>query len=219
MSFPADAFTGIVHPAVRDYLEDLPAPEDPLVARLESYGADRGFPLVGRESGRVLELLTTAIGGRRVFEFGSGYGFSAFYFARAVGEGGEVLGSEKDAHEISAHHKLFGGHPLAARIHIQLGSALPVFCSTQGLFDAIFLDLDKESYPEILDAAIPRLRPGGLLFADNVLWGGKTTREPARGDNATTALRHFNALVFSDPRLMASILPVGDGLMVALRRR
>ena len=226
MSSPDDAFTSIVHPEVSAYLERLGGEDDSLISTLEDYARERHFPLVGRSSGRVLEQpllrfggrervleqLTRLIGGRRVFEFGSGYGFSAFFFARAVGEGGQVIGSEKDGHEVEAHARLYGDHPLRARIQIHQGDAFEIFDGLEGSFDVVFLDLHKQGYRTALNMALPRVRPGGLILADNVLWGGKTSRVAADPD--TAALQAFNAAIFEDPRLDTSILAVGDGLAV-----
>ncbi len=217
MSFPVDAFTGIVHPEIRSYLSSLAPPDDPLLDQLEAYGQERGFPLVGRSSGGWLELLTRMIGGRRVYEIGSGYGYSAFWFARAVGPDGRVYGSEKDAHELDAHRRLFAGHPLAERITLEQGDGLEILDALPGSFDVIFLDLDKARYPLALERAVPRLRPGGLLLADNVLWGGKTARAAGPEDHATASLQRYNALAQADRRLQTQILPVGDGLSVSLR--
>lgn len=216
MSHPSDAFTGIVHPEVDAYLDGLSGADDPVLDRMEAYAATRGFPLVGRGSGRWLELLTRMIGGRRVFEVGSGFGYSAFFFARAVGPSGVVVGTEKDAHELEAFRGFFDGHPLAVRIDLHLGSGLDVLSGMDGDFDVIFLDLGKGDYPAALAAAVPRLRTGGLLLADNVLWGGKVAR--AATDDDTRALQAFNHALFDDPRMAAAILPVGDGLAVGVRR-
>lgn len=215
MSHPADALHSIVHPDVRAYLDGLLPPDDPLLDTLEAYGAERGFPLVGRASGRWLELLARLGGARRVFELGSGFGYSAFFFARAVGEGGEVVCTEKDLHELQAARRLWAGHPLAGRLRWIHGSALDALAEAEGRWDVIFLDLGKKDYPAALELAAPRLRPGGLLLADNVLWGGKVVRE---GDPDTEALRAFNRAASADPRLETLILPVGDGLVVARRR-
>jgi len=217
VSTPRNAVSAILDPMVHSYLRGLAPEEDPLVDRLASHAEARGFPLIGRDSGRWLELLTRAVGGRRVFEFGSGFGFSAFWFARAVGPEGQVIGSEKDAHEIEAFHELYGDHPLRARIDIRQGMAMEVFASTEGPFDVVLLDLDKEGYVDAMEAAVPRLRLGGLLLADNALWGGRVAR-PEIDDSSTRALRAFNERLLSDPALDALILPVGDGLGVGLKR-
>lgn len=209
MSHPQDSITTIVHPEVRAYLERL-LPADPFLDRLEAYARDRKFPLVGRVSGQTLFMLARMIGAKRVFELGSGWGYSALFFARA---GAEVWGTDKDQHEVDAFDILFADHPLRQNIHIRVGDALSLLSETPGEFDIVFFDLDKESYPRALEQVIPRLRPGGLVVADNVLWGGK----PARGveDPATQALVHFNKILFEHPALEPMILPVGDGLAVA----
>ena len=215
MSVPSNARFSPVDPRVTVYLKDLAGPDDVLLGRMEAHCAEVGFPLIGRESGRWLELLTRSIGGRRVFELGSGFGYSAFFFARAVGEGGEVIGSEKDAHELARHEQFFAGHVLAPRIDLRQGWAEDVLAATEGSFDVIFMDIDKMGYPSALEAAIPRLRVGGLLLADNALWGGQVVLDDR--DATTASLHRFNQMIHRDPRLQASILPAGDGLAVALR--
>ncbi len=218
MSHPAGSDPDILNEDVRLYLEDLGGLPDPLIRRLEDHAASRGFPLVGRASGRWLELLSCMVGARRVFELGSGWGYSAWWFARAVGEDGLVLGTERDPVEIETHTALFAGHPYAGRIQIRAGDALDLLDAEDGLFDVIFLDLDKEDYPAALARAVPRIRPGGLLLADNALWGGRVVQEPPPEDRATHQLRVFNRLLHDDPRLLTSILPSCDGLAVALKR-
>ena len=208
----------ILTPEIGAYIDRLTGPTSPLAERLGAHARERGFPLIGETSGRWLELLTRAIGGTRVFEFGSGFGFSAHYFARAVGPAGEVVGSEFDAHELEDFERLFGSDPLRKRITIHHGSALDVFASTTGPFDAVLIDIDKEQYIDALEAAIPRVRPGGLILADNVLWGGMTAQQGAESDPATDILKAFNERIVSDPRLLTGILPSGDGLSVSLVR-
>ena len=216
MSSPVDARMPILTPEIGDYIDGLTGQTSELAARLAANARERGFPLIGETSGRWLELLTRSIGGRRVFEFGSGFGFSAYYFARAVGPDGEVIGSECDAHEFDDFDRLFQDEPLRERITIHHGSAFEIFQETEGTFDAVLIDIDKEEYVAALDAAIERVRPGGLIMADNVLWGGRTARPAQEGDAATEALREFNEQLFSDDRLLTGILPCGDGLSVSL---
>jgi predicted O-methyltransferase YrrM len=209
----------ILTPEVGAYIDRLTGPTSSLAERLAAHAKQRGFPLIGETSGRWLELLTRAIGGKRVFEFGSGFGFSAHYFARAVGPGGEVVGSECDDHELEDFDRLFGTDPLRDRITIHHGSALDVFSNTTGTFDAVLIDIDKEQYIDALEAAIPRVRPGGLILADNVLWGGMTAQCNGPSDPATDVLKAFNERIASDPRLLTGILPSGDGLSVSLVQR
>lgn len=217
MSHPTDAALHIVHPEVHAYVSSLSTIDDPIVDTLEAHAHAGNFPLIGRSSGAWLDLLTRMVGGKRVFEMGSGFGFSAYFFARAVGPDGEVIGSEKDAHELVHHQRLFAGHPFAQRIRIEHGGAIEVLAQQTGMFDVVLIDINKTSYSDALDAAIPRVRPGGLILADNVLWGGKTAREAAPDDHSTQALQHFNDRLVRDPRLRTELLPCGDGLSVSMR--
>ncbi len=216
MSAPSNAIAKILNPNVARYIESLSAERDPLESVLAQHANTRDFPLIGKTSGRWLELLTSMIGGKRVFEFGSGFGFSAFYFARAVGESGRVIGSDFDAHELDDFNTLYGDHPYKSRIDIQIGSALDIFDATDGLFDVVLIDIDKEDYPKALERALPRVRSGGLIMADNVLWGGRTAAEPEAEDTATPALQQFNHMLHNHPNLHTGIIPVGDGLSVSL---
>ncbi|MCB9779372.1 MAG: O-methyltransferase [Alphaproteobacteria bacterium] len=207
---------------VERYLRSLPADLPPTDAALHDAlmhsALERGFPWVGAHSGRWLELLTRMIGGRRVFELGSGFGYSAFWFARAVGEGGQVLGSEKDAWEHEHFDRLWGDHALRGRVSIAHDGAFEALAATTGAFDVVFCDIGKADYPRALDLALPRLRVGGLFLADNTLWGGRATKPAAPDDDSgTDALRAFNERIHADPRLQSLILPVGDGLSVTLR--
>jgi len=217
MSSPHNARLQILHPEVERYVDGLGASEDALLDSLEALALERGFPLIGRSAGRWLRRLTRMIGGRRVFELGSGFGFSAWYFAQAVGPTGAVIGTEHDAHELIHFERLWAGHPLRSRGGLRQGDAISLLAETEGEFDVIFFDLHKIAYPEALEAAVPRLRKGGLLLADNVLWGGRVTQPAPPDDESTEALRRFNEAIHADPRLDAGILPTGDGLAVCLR--
>ena len=216
MATPSNARQPIVTPQIGEYIDSLSESPTRPEAALRDHALANDFPLIGQTSGRWLELLARSIQARRVFEFGSGFGFSALYFARAVGETGEVLGSEFTP-EVHAHFaRIYGDDPIAQRIDIRIGDAIDIFNATEGDFDVVLIDIDKEGYVDALEAAIPRVRKGGLILADNVLWGGRTASEAEEGDNATAALRAFNSTLYADSRLQTSILPTGDGLSVSL---
>ncbi len=228
MSHPHDGFTGIIHPEVRACLDSLGAQaqerggaamseaERALHQRLEARAMSRGFPLVGRESGRWLFLLSQMIGARRVLELGSGFGYSAFWFARGVGPGGEVHGTERDEWEHQAFDELWADEPLRARVTLHRGDALELLERLPGPWDIVFVDIHKAGYPDALRLAVPRIRPGGLLLADNVLWGGKVARPLDPADTSgTDSLLAFNRAIHEHPSLHSLILPCGDGLSVS----
>jgi caffeoyl-CoA O-methyltransferase len=207
----------ILAPAVSRYLYELASEQDPLVIRMARYAHIRGFPWLGHDSAVWLELLASSISARQVFELGSGFGYSAYFLARAVGARGQVVGSELDLELIAAHAQLFDTHPYRQRIRLLPGDGLRSLREHPGELDLIFIDFDKRLYPEALMLAANRVRVGGLIIADNVLWSGRTTQVELRADPETGALHRYNELAHTDPRLRSAILPVGDGLGVSLR--
>jgi predicted O-methyltransferase YrrM len=138
-----------------------------------------------------------------VFEFGSGYGFSAYWFARAVGEDGTVIGSEKDEHELDMHLKFFANSPYLKRIDLRRGDAFQVFRHTDGPSTWCSSTSTSRATCRALELALPRVRPGGLVLADNVLWGGRTAQPADEDDEGTQALQEFNRRIMSEPELSA----------------
>lgn len=185
---------------------------------MEAEAARTGFPIIGPAAGHFCYLLTRALGARRVFELGSGFGYSTAWFARAVSEngGGEVHHVVWDA-ELSRrarqHLGALGFEPLV-RYHV--GEAVSVLRNMPGPFDVIFNDIDKEGYPGSLDVITPRLRRGGLLIVDNALWHGRIF-DTADQAPATRGVRELTRRLTSEPGWITSLVPIRDGLLVALR--
>ncbi|MEX1369460.1 MAG: O-methyltransferase [Nannocystaceae bacterium] len=207
----------IIHPDVRQYILSLGMETDPHIIKLATYAKEHAVPRIDIDAGNVLELLTRMIGARRVYEFGSAFGFSTYFLARAVGPQGEVHGSEPNEELITMHQELFGSHPYRERMTIHQGDGLEILAGLEGSFDVIFIDMDKPGYPDALRASVERVRPGGLVIADNVLWSGRTAVAPEPSDANTEALREFNRMAHADARLRTAILPVSDGLSVSFR--
>jgi caffeoyl-CoA O-methyltransferase len=209
--------------AVEDYLTDLARTEheEPVLVEMEARANDLGFPIVGRATGRYLELVARAVGARRVMELGSGYGYSAYWFARAVGPDGNVVCTDGDPENA----KLAEGYLRAAaiwdRVRYRVGDALEGFAAESGDFDVVYCDVDKLGYPDCWRAARDRIRVGGLWLCDNTIWSGHvatgTDREGLPG--WTAAIREHNQLVAEDDRYVGSIVPIRDGVMTALRVR
>jgi len=207
----------IIPPLVQSYLQTLHPPVTPLMRALERYANTRSFPAVGLSSGHWLRLLAQMVSAQRVFEAGSGFGYSAAFFAEAVGPDGQVIGVEKDQWELDAFERIYAGHDLRQRIQLHNGDAVDILETTEGLFDVAFIDVIKSDYLRVLQAVIPRVRIGGLILADNALWGGRVPLDPNSTDESTAAMQAFNQSVHQDPRLQNIILPVGDGLSVSRR--
>jgi len=207
--------------AVESYLTELARVEheEPVLVEMETRAAEHGFPIVGRATGRFLELAARAVGARRVMELGSGYGYSAYWFARAVGPDGEVVCTDGDPENASLAEKYLNTAGLWDRVRYRVGDALHGFAEETGDFDVVYCDVDKDGYPDCWAAARDRIRVGGLWLCDNTIWSGHVaTATDKEGQAGVTAfIREHNRLVAEDARYVGSIVPIRDGVMTALR--
>jgi predicted O-methyltransferase YrrM len=213
----------IVNPQVENYMRALlDRYDEPVLLEMEAEGAERGFPIIGRLVGVTVELLARSIGARRVFELGSGFGYSAYWFSRAVGVGGEVHCTDGDPGNEARALGYLRRAGLAEPIRWHVGDAVTNLDAVDGEFDVIYDDIDKEGYPAAWRTARERIRVGGLYVCDNVLWSGAVA-DPAgdhgRTRGTTDAILEHNQLVAEDDRFVSSIVPTRDGVMVALRTR
>jgi caffeoyl-CoA O-methyltransferase len=210
----------IVNPKIEDYLRDLLGGDHPVAEEMEALASERDFPIVGRVVGVTLEVLAGSVAAQRVFEMGSGYGYSAYWFARATGVGGEVHMSEGDAANQERAMGFLERAGLADRVTPHVGNALDIIDEVPGHFDVVFCDIDKGDYPAAWAKARERIRVGGLYLCDNVLWSGRVLEEHPSDDvrdGWTDAIREHNRAVASDDRYRSTIVPTRDGVMVALR--
>jgi len=208
----------IVDPRIETYLRSLQdRRDDPVLLEMEAEGARRHFPIVGRTVGVTLELLARSIEARRVFELGSGFGYSAYWFARAVGEDGEVHCTDGDPANERAAAAYLARAGLWGRVRYHVGDAVTALGETDGSFDVVYCDIDKAGYPDAWRAARDRIRTGGLYLCDNVLWSGRVPADGEAPDDVTEAIREHNAAIAADEAFVASILPIRDGVMAALR--
>ncbi len=208
--------TPLLSPDLDRYILDLLPPRDPVLAEMEALAAEKDVPIVGPAVGTLLEILTRSIGADRVFEMGSAIGYSTAFFARAVGRGGQVVytdGSPENAEQARGYLERMG---LLESVTIRVGDAVAALAATTGYFDVIFIDVDKEGYPQALQAAAPRVRRGGYLLADNVLWSGKVVDTEVR-DAATEGIRQFNARLFALQEFKTVVVPLRDGVAIARR--
>lgn len=206
----------LLHPHIERYLADLSAHDDPVLAEMERIGTERNFPIVGPQVGRLLEVLARAVRARNVLELGSGFGYSAFWFLRAVGPTGRVILTEGSAQRASEAETFLSRAGFAGRFRIEVGSALDIAGPLEGPFDVVFNDIDKHDYPAAFDVARRLLRPGGLFISDNMLWSGKVLA-PDRGDAATAGVIALTRRLAESSEFASTILPVRDGVAVAVR--
>lgn len=212
----------IVDKRIEDYIFGLHKREDETVLNeMESLAREENFPIVERLVGKMLEVLTLAVGAKRVFEFGSGYGYSAYFFARAVGKEGQVICTEGSEDNVRLAEKFLSEAKLWERISYHCGWAQDIFKKTAGDFDIIYNDVDKDAYPEVWQLAKGRLRRGGLYVCDNTLWAGRVTMGQIANDpypGWTEAIQEHNQMIAGDPDFDFFLNPVRDGVIVARRR-
>ena len=202
----------ITSPAVERYLLDLLPVRDEVLAEMESLAAERHIPIIGPVVGRILYQLIRLNMAKRIFEMGSAIGYSTIWAARAAGEEATVYYTDGDAGNAKRAEDFIVRAGVRDRVKILTGDALQLLDETPGEFDMIFCDVDKHQYPAAYHKAVPRIRRGGLLLADNALWYGRVTGPPE--DDATRGIVEFNRLIYSSKELFPTILPVRDGFAV-----
>ena len=206
-----------------DWIESIAAPLSPALAAIEAAAEPEGIPIVNRDSGRVLSVL--AAGRRRIVEVGTAYGYSTLWLALGQPAGGTIVTIDPDRSRTALARGWWRQAGIAdERIIVLNAPALDAFAAADpaldGPFDLAFIDALKPEYEAYLDALVGRLAPGALVLADNVLWSGRVSdaRPVAADDRNTAALRDFDTAVLADSRFTATILPVGDGLLIAAWR-
>jgi predicted O-methyltransferase YrrM len=197
-----------------EYLDQLIPQTDPLLREMEKYGAEHGVPSADREVALFVEVTGIAINAKRCLEIGMAIGYTTIHLARAVGEDGLVVTIDPSDEMIKAAEGYLTRAGLRERVRIERGKALEVMPLLRETFDLIFIDAVKEEYGDYLKLSLPRLRRGGVVIVDNLLWGGQVAGEIRSPDqeSSTDALREFNKYFVNHPKLRAEVLSVGDGL-------
>ncbi|HTX90313.1 MAG TPA: O-methyltransferase [Anaerolineales bacterium] len=204
---------------VMDYIDGLVPPRAAEMQAMEDHAGKIDFPIVGPASGALCYQVARMIGARRIFELGSGFGYSTAWFARAVAEngGGEVYHVvwDEELSQQARKHLATLGYDGMIRYHV--GEAVQTLRETAGPFDLIFNDINKEGYADSLPVIAEKLRPGGVLIVDNMLWHGRIFDA---GDKtpATGSVRKLTELLTRDPGWIVSLVPVRDGVMVAYKQ-
>jgi len=207
----------ITVPPVEHYVYSLLPARDEVLTGIENEAIKRHIPIVGPAVGRFLYQLAVASRAKTVFELGSAVGYSTIWWARAVGEGGRVIYTDGDREKADEARRYFERAGVADRITVKVGDALELLSEQKQEFDIIFCDIDKEDYPRAFKLAVPRIRKGGLLVTDNVLWSGRVV-EQNPSEASTKAILEFNRLLYSSPDLFPTILPIRDGVAVAVKK-
>lgn len=204
------------------WIESIGRPPHPVLAEMEAIAEPERIPILSRDAGRALAVLAT--GRRRIVEVGTAIGYSTLWMALAQPAGGTIVTLDPDAGRTTRARELWRRAGIAdERINVLNAPALDAFRAgwpeLAGPFDLAFIDALKHEYAGYLEAIRPRLAPGALVVADNVLWSGRTSgARPAQPGDDSDELRAFCERVADDPDFETAILPIGDGLLVAALR-
>lgn len=211
----------IVTNAVAEYLASLRAQPDPVLAEMEERGAREGIPIVVPGTGALLHLLALCRGARRIVEVGTAIGVSTLYLARALPDGGVVVSFEVDPDRHAAARGYLDRAGVIDRTDLRLQDAREGLDSLEGPFDMAFIDGVKTQYGEYFDALLPLLGSGAVLAVDNVLMSGTVAEGRSDGhwtDQQIAQARAFNHRLLDNHELVGTVTPVGDGVLVAVRR-
>lgn len=210
----------ILSPKIAEYITNIIPPRPPELKKMEEYAEKHNFPIIGPMCGHLCYQMARTIGAKRIFELGSGYGYSTAWFAQAIKEngGGEahhVVWDEDLSKMARQHLKVLGFEGI---VKYTVGEAIQTLQHAQGPFDLIFNDIDKKDYPKALPIIYDKLRPGGVLIIDNILWSGRIFDDKDQSPE-TKAIRETTGMVMNNDRWVASIVPLRDGLLVATKLR
>ncbi len=205
----------LVHPEIERYLAELFPTDDPVLKEMERLAAKERFPIVGPLVGRLLAQMARLISARRVFEFGSGFGYSAYWFLKGMDGKGTVVLTDDEAENARRAKEFLSRAKFADQAEIEVGDAHELIDRQRGPFDIIFIDCEKARYPDACEKALPKLRPGGLLLADNVLWFGEVIKRSE--DPSVLGIQRFTHRIVNDPGLFTTILPLRDGVSISLK--
>ncbi len=208
---------GITVSPVEDYLYNMLPPRDEVLSEMEEEAAQKKIPIVGPAVGRIFYQLATMIQAKTVFEMGSAIGYSTIWWARAIADGGRVIYTDGDPKNAEKARGFFQRAGVANRISVKTGDALELLSEEKQQFDIVFNDVDKDDYPRVLRLAAPRVRKGGLFVTDNVLWSGRVADGNA-AESRTKAIQEFNRALYASPDFYTTILPIRDGVAVALKK-
>lgn len=211
-------------PEATDYgwIERTAGEPHPVLLEMEAAARPEGIPILSRDSGRMLAIL--AAGRRHAVEVGTAIGYSTLWTALGQGDAGTIVTIDPDADRTARAREFWRKAGIAdARITVVNAPALAAFAAGEpalaGPFDLVFIDALKPEYPAYLEALRPRLAADAVVIADNVLWSGRTSgARPARDGDGTPELREVCRRLSEDPEFLTTILPIGDGLLVAARR-
>lgn len=174
--------------------------------------------LSGHLQGRVLSMISKMIKPQRILEIGTYTGYSALCLAEGLGKDGKLFTIDINEELSEMVKNYFKQSPHAKQLHYLIGNALEIIPGLEDEFDLVFIDADKENYINYYDMIIDKVKPGGFILADNVLWSGKVLQNSEKTDKDTEIIKKYNQKIAADNRVECVLLPIRDGIMIARKK-
>ena len=205
----------ITNPEIEEYIRSLYGNKDQILSDMEELARERGFPIIGPLVGRLFYQLAHMINAKNVFELGSGFGYSAYWFSRAIAPNGMVFLNELSAHNIELAKGFFSRTELCNNVEFSVGDAVGQLAKSPGGLDIVFNDINKEDYPKTIPLAQEKLRKGGLFITDNVLWGGRVLSDD--GAESTKGVKEFTRELLAHKGFFTTVIPIRDGIAISTK--
>ena len=205
----------ILEPKIEQYLNDLLPERESVVQEMEEYAEANNFPIVGPLVGRLCYQIVKSINAKRIFEMGSGFGYSTYWLARGLAGDGKIIFTEYSQENIKRAEDFLGKTQVLDKVEIIHGDAIEALENRDVEFDLILNDIDKEYYPKSLKVILPRLRKGGILITDNLIWNGRVVE--AEPDAQTRSIMEYTKMIYDSPDLWTTIIPLRDGVGISYK--
>ena len=208
--------SNLTSPLIEDYILEKTRVSDSIVDEMHSYADDNEVPIVGPLVGKFLYQIATVINAESVFEMGSGFGYSAYWFSKAFTEKGTVVCTDFSKEHKDAAENFFNKAGYEKYLDFICGNSIDILKNSDDKYDIIFVDIDKEQYPDVIDLAYDKLNKNGIMIADNTLWYGRVIEEDELP--STKGVKIFNNLMSEDKRFLTTILPLRDGVTLSYKK-
>ncbi len=205
----------ITEPRINKYIMKIMPERDAALKEMEAYALKHDFPIIGPMVGRLLRQLVIISGARNILEMGSGYGYSAYWFAGGLPVDGKIICTDKSEENARRGMEYMERGGFEKKVEYHIGDAIDTVKKLHGPFDIILNDIDKKDYPLAFDLAVARLRRGGIFITDNVLWSGRILHKNVAP--VGRAVLEFNRKLFESKEVFSSIIPIRDGLGIAVK--
>ena len=205
----------ILEPKIEQYLNDLLPERESVVREMEEYAEANQFPIVGPLVGRLCYQMVKSIKAKLIFEMGSGFGYSTYWLAKALPDDGKIFFTEYSQDNIKLAEDFLGKAQVLDKVEIIQGDAIGALENRDEEFDLIMNDIDKEYYPKSLKVILSRLRKGGILITDNLIWSGRVAE--AEPDAQTRSIMQYTKMIYDSPDFLTTIIPLRDGVGISYK--